>query len=125
MKQCECGSYALNIDPDSRRCDVCYYKHKVELLEQATISTPMKAVCMGEFAIVHRPDPYCERCGGSGEYGFDIATVEGGRGDCDCERKETIPWTTMKDIYKMMHNVRVGKWKEKENRRLSKARRKL
>ena len=26
MGRCECGSYATNIDPEDKVCDVCFYK---------------------------------------------------------------------------------------------------
>ena len=28
MKQCKCGSYEINIDPNQSDCDVCYWKNK-------------------------------------------------------------------------------------------------
>ncbi len=34
MNQCKCGSYALNIAPKSDLCDVCYYKDKLEKIEE-------------------------------------------------------------------------------------------
>ena len=32
---CKCGSYALNIAPQSGRCDVCYYRDEAERLAEA------------------------------------------------------------------------------------------
>lgn len=38
MTACNCGSYAINIDPEGKVCDVCFYKNKlskaVEALEK-------------------------------------------------------------------------------------------
>jgi len=29
MKTCKCGSFAINIDPKKKECDVCYYKNRL------------------------------------------------------------------------------------------------
>ena len=33
MERCNCGSYALNISPESGLCDVCHFKHRAEKAE--------------------------------------------------------------------------------------------
>ena len=33
MKSCKCGSYAINIDPKQKECDVCYWKNKAARLD--------------------------------------------------------------------------------------------
>ena len=38
MKQCECGSCAINIDPEKELWDVCYYKYKYESLKSIVYS---------------------------------------------------------------------------------------
>ncbi len=32
MKQCKCGSYAINLDDKNVECDVCLYKNLLDLL---------------------------------------------------------------------------------------------
>ena len=34
MKRCKCGSFALNIKPESGFCDVCFYKQLIPVAEQ-------------------------------------------------------------------------------------------
>jgi len=34
MEQCKCGSYAVNIDPEYKVCDVCFYKNRLVQAEE-------------------------------------------------------------------------------------------
>lgn len=39
MKQCKCGSMAINIDLEEQECDVCYWKNKYIRLRNSILLT--------------------------------------------------------------------------------------
>ena len=48
MKVCKCGSMAINVDPEQKECDVCYWKNKFLKMEKAFFELIAEIMTTGE-----------------------------------------------------------------------------
>jgi hypothetical protein len=77
-------------------------EHDAEAIENAKVTSQMKADCMGEISLVIENGNCCPQCWNEQDDDCDICHGESGENGIS-NLTIQVPWDTMKDIWKLMN----------------------